>query len=191
MHVARYIGLTLEAEQAWIDALALVARRHPNEPDIREGARLLSSWAQDHLRTLGTITDRFGLLRSMSPSELQKTLFRGRRGGSLGLLRDLQDLYLMATQTRSCWTVLLQAARALNDVELVWAAEYCGGETMRALAWIDTKIHHTPPQGLTVRAASREQDPPLLAALATVLSLPLRRASIPGTVMLAIGGRLA
>ena len=73
----------------------------------------------------------------------------------------------MATQTRSCWTVLLQAARALNDVELVWAAEYCGGETMRALAWLDTKIHQTTPQAVTVPAASREQDPPLLAGLAT------------------------
>ena len=186
MHIARYIGLTLEAEQAWIDALALVARRHPDEPDIRDGLRLLSRWAQDHLLTLGSITNRLGLLRSLSPSGLQKALFRGGRGDSLGLLRDLQDLFLMATQTRSCWTVLLHAARALKDIELEWAAEYCGGETVRALAWLDTRIHQTTPQAVTVPAASREQDPPSLAALTRVSSNPLRRARIPWAIMLAI-----
>ena len=159
---------------------ALVARRHPNEPDIRDGARVL--------HTLGSITDRFGLLRSLSPSGLQTALFRGRRGRSLGLLRDLQDLYLMATQTRSCWTVLLQGARGLNDVELVCASEYCGGETIRALAWLETKIHQTSPQVLIVSAASREQDPPFLAALTRVLTGPLRPASIPRAIRLAIGG---
>jgi hypothetical protein len=194
MHVARYLGLTLEAEQAWIDALALVARRHPTEPDICEGARLLSSWAQDHLHTLGPITERFGLLRSLSANALRKALFGRRRAGTLGLLRDLQDLYLLATQTRSCWTVLRQAARALHDGELERTAEYCGGETMRALAWLDTKIHQTTPQAVTVPAASQTEtlalpaNHPGLAAIAEVLCLSLRRPSLLVAVMLGAGG---
>jgi hypothetical protein len=192
VHVARYIGLTLEAEQAWIDALDLVARRHPNEPDIREGARLLSSWAQDHLHTLAPLTEHFGLLRSLSPNGLRKALFRGRRAGTLGLLRDLQDLYLLATQIRSCWTVLVQAARALHDEELVWAAEYCGGETMRALAWLDTKIHLITPQAVTVPTDSQTRELTVtrraLAVIAKVRWLSLRRTSLPSAVLLAIGG---
>jgi hypothetical protein len=110
----------------------------------------------------------------------------------LGLLRDLQDLYLLATQIRACWTVLVQAGRALHDEELVWAAEYCGGEAMRSLAWLDTKIHQTTPQAVTVPTDSQTRELTVthraLALIAKVRWLSLRRTSLPNAVLLAIGG---
>jgi hypothetical protein len=104
----------------------------------------------------------------------------------------LQDLYLLATQIRSCWTILVQAARALHDEELVGAAEYCGGETMRALAWLHTKIHQTAPQAVTVPPDLQTRDLRVthraLAVIAKVRWLSLHRTSLPSAVLLAIGG---
>ena len=59
-----------------------------------------------------------------------------RRSDSLGLLRDLQDLYVMA-----------QGAR---DRELLEVVEACEGQTATQIKWLKTRMKQAAPQVLLV-----------------------------------------
>src|SRR4029453_1239742 len=55
-------------------------------------------------------------------------LFRGRRSGGFGLIRDLHALLTMAPAVRGCWTAFLQGARerrdgSLDDSELMFSGD--------------------------------------------------------------------
>src|SRR5262245_61545839 len=75
-HISRYLGLVTEAERILGDALVMVASRHMNEPDIRDGARLLSGWSEAHVRTLWSVIARFGRDRTNDGERLRGALFR-------------------------------------------------------------------------------------------------------------------
>ncbi len=74
----------------------------------------------------------------------------GPRQGSLALLRDLHDLWLMANEVQLCWTVLEQAAQALRDEELEQVCQECGKETKRQTSFFLTRIKQAAPQALVV-----------------------------------------
>ena len=52
------------------------------------------------------------------PKALADALETGRSGDGFGLIRDLQDLWLMVNESFVSTAVLLRAARALGDREL-------------------------------------------------------------------------
>jgi hypothetical protein len=62
---------------------------------------------------------RYGEHREQEPERLHAAALDGTRTGPVGLLRDLQDLYLLASLTELTWTVVGQAAQGLRDQELV------------------------------------------------------------------------
>ena len=68
----------------------------------------------------------------------------------LGLLRDLQDLYLLATLVDTTWTVVYQAAQGARDRELIEICQSCQAETSRQLKWIQTRMKVSAPQVLLV-----------------------------------------
>jgi hypothetical protein len=72
------------------------------------------------------------------------------RDGQIGLLRDLQDLHLLATLVQSTWTVLAQAAQGLRDRELLDIATNSTAETTRQLTWLNTRMKAAAPQALIV-----------------------------------------
>lgn len=84
------------------------------------------------------------------PERLRVDLFHGPRTGGLGLLGDLHDLNLLATDVRLCWTVLHRAARALRDQPLVALCESGGYGADRKLASLCTRVKAAPPQALVV-----------------------------------------
>ena len=75
---------------------------------------------------------------------------RAGRAGGIGLLRDLQDLHLLATLVQSTWTVLLQGALGLRDHELIEVARGASAETARQLSWLTTHMKVIAPQTLIV-----------------------------------------
>lgn len=79
-HISRYLGLVTEAERALGDALVLVALRHMNEPDIREGAQLLSSWSEGHIQTLRPAIAQFGKDSTAIASAFAPRCFGGGDG---------------------------------------------------------------------------------------------------------------
>ena len=84
------------------------------------------------------------------PERLHSELFGGTRGGGLGLLRDLHDLYLMATECEVTWALVGQAAQAARDADLLDTVERCRGEVDAQLKWLRTRMKQAAPQALVV-----------------------------------------
>ncbi len=72
------------------------------------------------------------------------------RQGSLGLLRDLQDLYVMAHFCDITWTMIGQAAQGARDRELLEVVEACEGQTATQIKWLKTRMKQAAPQVLLV-----------------------------------------
>jgi hypothetical protein len=73
----------------------------------------------------------------------------GRRPESgLLLLRDLRELYMLASEASINWVILGQGAQAAKDHELLQTIKECHPDTLRTLKWTNTKIKETSPQVL-------------------------------------------
>ena len=68
----------------------------------------------------------------------------------MGLLRDMQDLYLMASACDTSWTMIGQAAQGLRDRELLEVVNSCEMETYNQMKWIRTRMKVAAPQTLIV-----------------------------------------
>ncbi|MFG3419827.1 hypothetical protein [Micromonospora sp. NPDC048063] len=99
--------------------------------------------------------DLYGWQANNSPDRLTRPLVRdGDRlvetDWDIGLLRDLQDLYLMAAECDIAWTVVGQAAYGARDEELLAVVERCEAETAIQLKWLRTRMKAAAPQALVV-----------------------------------------
>ncbi|MFF1830778.1 hypothetical protein [Paenarthrobacter sp. NPDC058040] len=84
------------------------------------------------------------------PERLHADGLSTTRSGPVGLLRDLQDVYILASLVDMTWTVVEQARSALRDQELLTAVETCQKETQTQLGWLKTRIKQAAPQALLV-----------------------------------------
>ncbi|AKD55261.1 hypothetical protein [Spirosoma radiotolerans] len=150
MHIGNYLSLVQQSEQQLSRAFSQVADHHGDEPDIYQVCQTLSDWSRQHTTELQPLVDRYRSDKSDEPERLSQTLFDKPRTGGLALLRDLHDLYLLATEVELCWVVLLQAARGLRDQELESRCETFDKTTKRQLTWLMTRIKQAAPQTLIV-----------------------------------------
>ena len=100
------------------------------------------------METLAPIVRRYGEKREQEPEQLYAAGLRNTRSGGLGLLRDLQDLYMLSSFVEMTWTVVGQAAQGLRDRELLHIVHSCDEETSRQLQWLRTRIKQAAPQAL-------------------------------------------
>ena len=153
-HLDTYLGLLDRAEQTLADSLVTVGHGHQAEVDVFHTCDSLAKMSREHQQRLAPVVARYGEQRSGAdveePERLHADGLATVREGSIGLLRDLQDLYLLATLVHSSWTVVRQAAQGARDRELIEIAEQCLGETSRQLTWIQTRIKAGAPQALLV-----------------------------------------
>jgi hypothetical protein len=180
-----YLGFTMSAERALADAFVLVGFRHATEPEMANAARLHSNWCKEHMSALQSPAEGYGAQRSREGERLRRALFRGRRLGSFGLLRDLHDLLVLATSVHAGWMALLQAARVERDTDLEKTCRTCDTETVRQLSWLETKLRQIAPQALTVPAATRYEltasipTTPQIGAIADLMPGPALRGLAP------------
>jgi anaerobic selenocysteine-containing dehydrogenase len=149
-HVGDYLGLLHRAEDDLAAAFDRVADHHAMEPDVPITCRMFAAWSRGHAGALTPFAGRYAEAQGSEPDRLRHALFRGPRGGAVGLLRDLHDLWLMASEVHVCWEVLSVAARARDDRELHEACARLGRETNRQIAWLRTHIDDVAPQALVV-----------------------------------------
>jgi hypothetical protein len=71
-----------------------------------------------------------------------------RPESGLLLLRDLRELYVLASEASINWVILGQGAQAAKDRELLRVTKECHPDTLRTLKWANTKIKETSPQVL-------------------------------------------
>lgn len=150
MHLSVYLGLICHAEEELARAFREVAETHGDEPDIFTLYHTFATQCDAHLKKLQPGIDRYKDEHQSEPDRLHSDLFVGTREGGLALLRDLHDLYLMATESDISWTVIKQAAQGLQDRELLTVVEACESDTTRQLKAIKTRMKQAAPQTLIV-----------------------------------------
>jgi hypothetical protein len=150
MHLATYLGLLHGAENSLSDAFAQVGRDHADEPDVEHLCKVLGDQAARHVEALGPFVSRYGEHGESEPERLRAAEFSGTRTGGLGLLRDLQDLYALASFVDITWTAVGQAAQGVPDADLLKTVTNCQSETSTQLSWLRTRIKQAAPQALVV-----------------------------------------
>ncbi len=150
MHVAHYLGLLHKAQCDLAKAFREVAQGHAEEPDVEHLCERLAAQCDGHAERLKPFVDSYGEEAPEEPDRLHSEIFKGTREGGLGLLRDLQDLYLMAAECDITWALMGQAAQGLRDHDLLEVVKGCEGETDVQLKWLRTRMKQAAPQALVV-----------------------------------------
>ena len=151
MNLNIYLGLLHKGEQTLADSFRQVAEGHGAEPDVHFLCRTLAKQCDHHEELLAPLAERYGEDGSDDePERLHADGLSETRSGPVGLLRDLQDLYLLATLVDATWTVVEQAGSALRDKELLSAVEKCQAETQQQISWLKTRMKQAAPQALLV-----------------------------------------
>lgn len=150
MHLAHYLGLLHRAQTNLASAFREVAQAHADEPDIAHLCARQAQICDAHARQLQPFAERYSEDAPSEPDRLHSELFTGTRTGGIGLLRDLQDLYLMAAECDITWTVVGQAAHGARDTDLADVVTRCEGETAIQLKWLRSRMKQAAPQALVV-----------------------------------------
>jgi hypothetical protein len=150
MHLAHYLGLLHRSESSLADGFREVAQTHGDEPDIFHLCHILAEQCDSHAEQLEPVARRYQEEAPDEPERLHNALFSGTRSGGLGLLRDLHDLYLLATECEISWTIVEQGARGARDEELEQAVGRCLPQTTTQTLWLRTRMKQAAPQALVV-----------------------------------------
>jgi rubrerythrin len=151
MNLASYLGLVHEGEKTLADTFRQVATGHGDEPDVRVLCLRLAAQCDQHERRLAPIIQRYGEAGADNePERLHAEGLSELRSGPLGLLRDLQDVHMLATFVKETWTMIGQAARALRDEELVTVVDECAQQLDTQIRWLETRMKQAAPQALVV-----------------------------------------
>jgi hypothetical protein len=144
-----YLTLLAESERTLADAYLQMAGAHGDEPDVHALCLTMAAQCQAHERLIARIVAEYGEAPADDePERLHHEGVGEPRTGPLGLLRDLQDLYLLASLVDVTWMMVKQAAQALRDAGLLEVVEACEHETSVQLAWLQSRMKQAAPQAL-------------------------------------------
>lgn len=150
-HLSTYVGLADHSEQVLADSFRVVADGHAKVADVHHLCLTLAGWSEQHRDALREARERYGEDDTVDePERLRAAALEQAREGEVGLLRDLQDLHLLATLVSSTWTVIAQGAQGLRDEELLAVAQEARAGTERQIAWLTTRMKVAAPQALIV-----------------------------------------
>lgn len=143
-----YLGMLRNAESVLASSFRAVADEHGDEPDVFVLCHTLADQCDEHERLLAPVVDRYGEQPDDEPERLHAAELSEPRTGPLGLLRDLQDLYVLASMVEMTYTLVRQAALALRDEELLGIIGTCSQQTSVQIAWLSTRAKQAAPQAL-------------------------------------------
>jgi hypothetical protein len=139
------------SEQTLADSFRAIGHGHAAEADVFHTCETLAQWSDGHREKLAPIVERYGEDKDLEePERLHAAGLAEVRSGPVGLLRDLQDLHVLATLVQTTWTVIAQGAQGLRDKELLEVALSANAETSRQLTWLNTRMKAAAPQALIV-----------------------------------------
>ena len=150
-HLTTYIGLADHSEKTMADSFRAVAEGHAHVADVFHICQMFAEWSEDNREALAPIIQRYGEADDVDePERLHAAGLAETREGEVGLLRDLQDLHVLATLVQTTWTVIAQGAQGLRDRDLLEVAQHAGDQTSRQLTWLNTRMKQAAPQALIV-----------------------------------------
>jgi hypothetical protein len=138
------------ANDQFAKACAKVAARHVAEPEMQAGLTLLGRFSSEFNAALKPFITQYGRRSTSEPEQLAEVLLAPTRAGEFGALRDLHALFVMAVEIHMSLTILIQAAQALRDQQLLTTCLDFGKNNKRQRSWITTEIKHRSAQALTV-----------------------------------------
>jgi hypothetical protein len=150
MHLGNYLQDLLKAERNLAEGFRKTGEGHAEEVDIFHTTDALAEQCEAHAERLEPFYEKYGKEKATEPDLLYHELFGEARSGGLGLLRDLQDLYLMASACDIAWTMVGQAAQGARDGELLEVVDACEGQTATQIKWLRTRMKQAAPQALLV-----------------------------------------
>jgi hypothetical protein len=150
MHIGRYLDLVQRTEEDLVKAFKKVAKEFTDEPDVFQTCQLLARWSETLAKELEPFVAKYGKEKDDEPDRLSTTLLKDTRKGGMALLRDLHDLYLIASEVEVCCVILKQGADGLRDEELMSTCEEVERQTKRQLSWLLTRMKSAAPQTLIV-----------------------------------------
>ncbi len=153
MYLANYLGYLRQTELDLAEGYRNIGEAHSQEADVYYLAHTLAMQCETHAQKLKPFVDSYGEEKPEEPEKLYHEFFEQTRSGSLGLLRDMQDLYLMASACDIAWTMVGQAAQGLRDRELLEVVNSCEMETANQMKWIRTRMKIAAPQTLIVASS--------------------------------------
>ncbi|GGR62806.1 hypothetical protein J2S40_002233 [Nocardioides luteus] len=150
-HLTTYVGLADHSEKTLADSFRAVAIGHAHIADVHHTCRMLADWSDANRDALAPILERYGEADDVDePERLHAAGLAQTREGEIGLLRDLQDLHVLASLVQTTWTVIAQGAQGLRDPELLEVAQSANAQTSRQLTWLNTRMKTAAPQALIV-----------------------------------------
>jgi hypothetical protein len=149
MKLPVYLSLLTESERTLAESYRQVAQAHGDEPDVHFLCLSLATQCDAHRERLEGPVARYGTAAADDePDRLHAEGLGEPRTGPLGLLRDLQDLYVLASLTGATWMMVKQAAQALRDRALLEVVDACEHEVQVQLRWLQTRMKQAAPQAL-------------------------------------------
>jgi hypothetical protein len=150
MHLSSYLGLLETGSTTLAHSYRQVAEGHAEEADVKRICEQFAAQCDHHGQLLRPFTERYGSHPSGEPERLHADGLSQTRSGGLGLLRDLHDLYLLASYLDMAWTLVGQAAKGARDQELIQTVERCAKQTEAQQKWLTTRLKAAAPQALLV-----------------------------------------
>lgn len=150
MHLGNYLQYLMKAESNLAEGFRKIGEAHAAESDVFHTADTLAQQCEAHVEQLRPFCEEYGKEATTEPDRLYHELFTEARSGGLGLLRDMQDLYVMASACDIAWTMVGQAAQGARDMELLDVVNLCEGQTATQLKWLRTRMKQAAPQALLV-----------------------------------------
>ncbi|MBT2502865.1 hypothetical protein [Curtobacterium sp. ISL-83] len=146
-----YLGLLQRSETVLADSFRTVAEGHAAEVDVYHLAHTLARQCDEHAAAAATAVALFPKPgHGEEPSHFDPKPITSTREGPAGLLRDLQDLYMLAGLVGTSWTLVMQAAKGLQDSTLLEVATDCFEQTEVQVAWLTTKLKSAAEQALLI-----------------------------------------
>ena len=151
-HVGTYLHLACHSEATLAASLRAVGEGHADQADVFHTCHTLAKMSDAHVNALAPVAQRYQDTHDQveEPERLHAAGVAEVRPGQIGLLRDLQDLHMLAGLVQTTWTVLAQGAQGLRDEELLDIATSSNAETSRQLSWLNTRMKAAAPQALIV-----------------------------------------
>jgi hypothetical protein len=146
-----------EAEAELARQLRSIGQRHAVDADLYHLGHTLARQCADHAHAIAPFAERYGA--SPANADFDKSagvmetvrrksaeLIGHTEASGLLLIRDLRHLYLTAQNAEITWVILVQAARAARDAELITVAGLCHEQAEARGKWLRTRIKESAPQ---------------------------------------------
>jgi hypothetical protein len=150
VQLGHYLALLHRSQKHLAGSFRAVADAHADDAAIRRAGQRFAIQCERHREQLEPFVSGYAADAEDPPADLHSDRFQGPRGGPLGLLRDLHDLYVITAECDVMWTLIGQAAQGARDRDLLDTVRDCEGETTVQMQWLKTQMKQAAPQTLVV-----------------------------------------